>query len=330
MAIAAHRYEIFINAPRQRVWDALVGETDTVRYFHGTRFESTFEPGAPFVNRIIAANRVAAEGLIEVYDPPHRLVYTWHVLYDAEMAAEPPGRVDWTLVDANPEGTVTRVTLRHGDLALSPVTWRSVELGWVGILDSLKTLLETGQPLPPIDDQPDGSRGVADDVTGAWHRAQAVAANNSIWELLDGSGPTADDADDLLACAYASAYHWKRASGGGAINVARAAYMIAKAHTVLGQSEMALRAIERYAVLLDAAGDAAADFDLVYLDEGRARALAAAGRLGEAASALADARSRPVSDPEDRTIVESDLASGPWFGLDAAGSDGLEQGLAGT
>lgn len=332
MTIAAHRYEIFINAPRQRVWDALVGEADTVRYFHGTRFESTFEPGAPFVNRIVATGREATEGVIEVCDPPNRLVYTWHVLYDATMSAEPPGRVEWTLVDANPEGTVTRVTLRHGDLALSPATWRHVELGWVGIIDGLKTLLETGQPLPPIDDDPDeldGAGDAADDVRGGWHRAQAVGAHNSIWELLDGRDLTPDDADELLARAYASAYHWRRAAGGGPINTARAAYMIAKAHTVLGHGDMALRSVERYAVLLDAAGEAAADFDRVYLDEGRARALAAAGRMDEAAAALALARSRPVADADDRAIVDADLAAGPWFGLARIGSDHrLEDGVA--
>ena len=38
---AAHVYEIFIKAPRERVWQALIAEADTVQYFHGTRFEST-------------------------------------------------------------------------------------------------------------------------------------------------------------------------------------------------------------------------------------------------------------------------------------------------
>ena len=101
MTATAHRYEIYIRAPRQRVWDALVAPDDTVRYFHGTRFESTFEPGATFVNRIVEADRPAAEGVIETFDPPHRLVYTWRVLYDADMAEEPPGRVEWTLTPAN-------------------------------------------------------------------------------------------------------------------------------------------------------------------------------------------------------------------------------------
>ena len=47
------------------------------------------------------------------------------------MAEEPPGRVEWTLTPANDDGSVTRVTLRHGDLAMSPKTWENVRIGWV-------------------------------------------------------------------------------------------------------------------------------------------------------------------------------------------------------
>ena len=151
MTAAAHVYEIYIRASRERVWDALLNADDTVRYFHGTRFESTFEPGAPFVNRIVAADVAAADGTIEVFEPPHRLVYTWHVLYNPVMEAEPPGRVEWILTEANSEGTVTRVTMRHGDLGLSPATSENVRLGWVGIINGLKTVLETGEALPDID-----------------------------------------------------------------------------------------------------------------------------------------------------------------------------------
>ena len=39
---------------------------------------------------------------------------TWHVLYDAAMAEEPPGRVEWLLTE-NGDG-VTRVTTVHRDL----------------------------------------------------------------------------------------------------------------------------------------------------------------------------------------------------------------------
>ena len=40
----AHVYEIFIRASRERVWNALIDPEYTTQYFHGTRFESSFEP----------------------------------------------------------------------------------------------------------------------------------------------------------------------------------------------------------------------------------------------------------------------------------------------
>ena len=36
----------------------------------------------------------------------------------------------------------------HGGLAYSPLTWAHVKDGWVWVIDALKTLLETGRPLP--------------------------------------------------------------------------------------------------------------------------------------------------------------------------------------
>ena len=260
----AHVYEIFIRASRERVWNALIEPEYTTQYFHGTRFESSFESGAPYVSRIVEQDRLAVDGTIEVFEPPSRLVYTWHALYDAEMAAEPPSRVEWTLTPATEDGAVTRVTMRHGDLAMSPKTWESVRVGWVAIIDSMKTLLETGEPLPSV---ATGDRAGTSEVEGKWHRMQGVAANNSTWELLDGRQLTDDEADDLLGRAYAATYHWRRAEGATAVNAARGSWLVSRSHAVLGQGELAL------------------------------------------AGAIA------IADPEDRSIVESDLKSEPWFGL---------------
>ena len=308
----AHIYEIFVRATRERVWNALIDPEFTTQYFHGTRFESSFEPGARFVNRIVEQDRAAADGTIEVFDPPERLVYTWHVLYDAEMAEEPPGRVEWTLTPATEDGSVTRVTMRHGDLAMSPKTWESVRVGWVGILDSMKTLLETGEPLPPVDT---GERAGASEVEGKWHRMQGVAANNSTWELLDGRPLTDDEADDLLGRAYAATYHWRRAEGATAVNAARGSWLVSRCHAVLGHGELALHHARRSSAHVQEAGDLAADFDHAYAHEATARALACLGRLDEARAELALANAVEIADPEDRAIVESDLKSEPWFGL---------------
>ena len=90
---------------------------------------------------------------------PSRFVQTWHVLYDAALAEEPPGRVEWTVEQVG-DG-LTRVRLVHGDLAASPRTWASVKDGWVWILDGLKTVLETDRELPPIEVDPTDEHGAS-------------------------------------------------------------------------------------------------------------------------------------------------------------------------
>lgn len=312
LAATAHLYEVFIRAPRAQVWEALVDPDHTERYFHRTRIESSFRPGERY-RYVLPDDRDAVEGTIETFDPPNRLVMTWRVLYDVEMSEEPPSRVEWTLTSATEDGSVTRVTLRHGDLALSPRTWENVRLGWVEVVDSLKTLLETGAPLPPVDT----GAGATDpaEIEGNWHRAQGVTANNSVWELLDGRAYEPDEVDELLHRAYAAAYHWNRATGATAVNQARASWLLSRAHATLGHGDLAMHHADQCDVHLRRAGEEAADFDLAYLYESRARALACLGELDQAREAYRRAGAVQIADDQDRAIVEADLASGPWYGL---------------
>ena len=80
-------------------------------------------------------------------DPPRRLVHTWRSLYDPVLAAEPESRVTWE-IEAQPGG-LAKLTLVHDRLDASPKTAASVR-GWSYILSNLKTVMETGLPLPPI------------------------------------------------------------------------------------------------------------------------------------------------------------------------------------
>lgn len=311
MAAAAHQFERFVFASRERVWEALVDPEQTVRYFHGTRIESSFRPGEKCRYVFDADDRDAVEGEIETFEPPHRLVMTWRFVYDDELATEPPSRVEWTLTAIDDE--ITRVSLHHDGLALSPGTWDNVRLGWAVVLDSLKTFLETGVPLPPVDTS-DGSPDPAE-VEGNWHRAQAIEANNSVWELLDGREYAAAEADELLQRAYAAAYHWQRATGATTVNAARAAWLVSRAHSVLGHGEVALHHARRCLELTERAGDDAADFDQAYAYEALARALACLGRLDEAHEHYRRAIAVEVHDEQDRSIMGADLAAGPWYGL---------------
>ncbi len=152
-------------------------------------------------------------------------------------------------------------------------------------------------------------------LEGAWHREQAVSANNSVWELLDGRGLEGDELDRLLERAYAAAHHWRRAEGSGPVNRARASWLISRAHAVAGHGDLALHHSHRCAEHTAAAGAEAADFDHAYAHEARARALACLGRFDEAAEARASAASIEIADDQDREIFEADLAGEPWYGL---------------
>jgi uncharacterized protein YndB with AHSA1/START domain len=297
------------------IWRAITDPDFTTRYFHRTAVESSFAPGAA-VRYVLPDGEDAVVGVIEEVDPPRRLVMTWRVLYDAAAAEEPPSRVEWILTPG--DDGVTRVTTIHRDLGLSPRTSAGVGNGWPWILDSMKSLLETGAPLAGA--QPGLSPGAAvdrDATEGALHRRLAIDANNSTWELLERwSTLTPDEGDDLLGRAYAAAYHWRRASGAEAANAVRAAWLVSRAHAVLGQGEAARHHAERCVELATAA--ALDDFDLAYALEARARALACLGHHADAAVALAAARAVPVADPEDAAILNADLAADPWFALPPA------------
>jgi uncharacterized protein YndB with AHSA1/START domain len=303
-----HVYQIFIRATPEQVWQAITDPAFTEQYFHGTRFDSTLTVGAPVHYRMGVeqnGSTDAVEGIIEEVDPPRRLVHTWRFLYDAGMAAEPPSRVEWT-VEAAGDG-LTRLRVVHGDLARSPITWSHVSDGWVWILHAMKTLLETGEQLPDWTVNVAGSAAAsAADIAGDWHRAQAIECNNSCWEIIGNDEVTAHDRDELLRRAYASAYHWQRAAGRSPATEARARYMIAKAHLVAGNAELALRSAD--ATLAQCIDHGLADFDLAYAHEARARALAMMGRDVEATVAWADARAVPIADPEDQAIVDADFA----------------------
>ena len=180
---------------------------------------------------------------------------------------------------------------------------------WAGsaIIDSLKSLLETGAPLPAGRRRSDRHR------CRSWSRATGIGRRRSHRTTRSGSTSTigstpTDDADELLQRAYAAAYHWKRATGSTAVNLARASWLVSRSHVVLGHGEVALHHADRTAHFVDRAGEDAADFDHGYAHEARARALACLGRTDEALEAYRSAAAVEIADEQDRSIYEGDLA----------------------
>ena len=138
-------YSVFIRATPEQVWDAITKPEFTTRYFHGTRIESTFEPGAPYLSLAGDGDQTLVDGEVLESDPPRMLRHTWRALYDPETASEPFSRVTWEIEPQ--EGGVTKLTVVHDQLEAAPKTAESVAGGWSYVLSGLKTLLETGEPL---------------------------------------------------------------------------------------------------------------------------------------------------------------------------------------
>jgi uncharacterized protein YndB with AHSA1/START domain len=310
-----HVNEIHIRATPARVWEAMTDPAWTVRYFDGAAIEGSLEPGAA-IRYVRPGDDPVGEGVVEVVEPGRRLVITWTVLRDAATVDEPPSRIEWSLEPANATGTVTRLRVRHYDLGLSPKTWAWSGPRWVVALDGLKTVLETGSDLGPVDLDTPTTTDDELEIERSWHRSLAIEANNATWELLDGRELTPDEAFDALGRAYGAAHHWRAATDPGSVNRARAAWLCARVHTAIGDGGAALRMAERCRELTGEAREAT-DFDRVYAVEAMARALACLGRLEEAAPLrrVAIEAANEVADPADREILDADIAAPPWFGL---------------
>ncbi len=144
---ATQVYQLYIRAGQQQVWDAITNPAIVARFFHGAQVESTYQPGSPLRSWSPDRSQQWGDNTVLECDPPRKLVHTWRSLYDPDLAAEPESRVTWEIEEQ--PGGFSRLTLIHDRLDQSPKTAASVK-GWSYILSNLKTVIETGEPLPPI------------------------------------------------------------------------------------------------------------------------------------------------------------------------------------
>jgi uncharacterized protein YndB with AHSA1/START domain len=136
---------IYIATTPEKLWDALTSPEFTEQYFFGRRIESDWKVGST-VTYWMPDGRPDVQGRVLQSDPPRLLSFTWRVVWNEELRNLPEGRVSFQL---EPSGDVVRLTV--GEYFGHPVKeeWLEPGLqGWSMILSGLKTLLETGRPLP--------------------------------------------------------------------------------------------------------------------------------------------------------------------------------------
>ncbi len=135
----AHVYQIYIQAKPENVWQAITDPNMTEQYYMGTRIESDFIPGSPYVYRT-ADGTPMLDGTIIESDPPHRLVMTFRPAWTGEGENAPVSRVTWEIT---PHEDQSKVAVIHEGLDLDIDMGRGIQDGWAQVISGMKTLLET-------------------------------------------------------------------------------------------------------------------------------------------------------------------------------------------
>ncbi len=138
-------FVIYIVTTPQKAWESLTNGDFTKKYFFGRRMESDWNVGSPW-RLVMADGRIDCQGKVLESDPPRWLAVTWHVEWMEELR-HLPGAVVTFQIDAL--GDVIRLTV--SEFHPEGMDEKYVEggrKGWPIILSGLKSLLETGRPLP--------------------------------------------------------------------------------------------------------------------------------------------------------------------------------------
>jgi uncharacterized protein YndB with AHSA1/START domain len=145
MAKPSFVYVTYIATTPEKLFDALSDPEMTRQYWYNHRNASDWKPGSPWQHQDFSdPKQVHIAGRVVEVSRPKRLVITWHHPGD-ESDQSKHSKVTF-LID--PLAGVVRLTVTHEDLEAGSPMLEGITKGWPEVLASLKTLLETGRPLP--------------------------------------------------------------------------------------------------------------------------------------------------------------------------------------
>jgi uncharacterized protein YndB with AHSA1/START domain len=157
-SVTTQVYRVYIKATPEAIWDAITDPDWTEKYGYGGRAEFDLRPGGAYKGftseamRSMGSPDVAVDGEVIEADRPRKLVQTWRMVMDPELAEQGFTRLTWEIEEG--KGGVTRLTVIHdleGAPKLATLVSGAMEDqgaggGWSWVLSDLKTLLETGKP----------------------------------------------------------------------------------------------------------------------------------------------------------------------------------------
>lgn len=148
-------YVTYIQTTPEQLWTALTDPTFTKRYW-GVSLQSDWNVGSTVRWELDGVVMDDAEQVVLAADRPNRLSYRWHTLtpeflakFDengtfANVLEQQRSKITFEI---EPVGSLCKLTVTHDDFDPDSPVLAGVSQGWPPILASLKTLLETGEPL---------------------------------------------------------------------------------------------------------------------------------------------------------------------------------------
>jgi uncharacterized protein YndB with AHSA1/START domain len=137
-------YTIYIAATPEKVWQALTSAEFSRKYFFGNAVEVDPRVGGAYIVRAPDGALHISGEVIECV-PPRKLTVTFNVNWPELIEKLGPTLVSYEI---EPAGEAVRLTMTEShDRPLSDDILSGGREGWPAILSSLKSLLETGEPL---------------------------------------------------------------------------------------------------------------------------------------------------------------------------------------
>jgi uncharacterized protein YndB with AHSA1/START domain len=152
MADSRFVYVTFIRTTPEKLWQALTEPEFTRQYWAETWQDSEWKPGASW-HLMIPDGRIGDSGEILEIEPGRRLVLSWRNEFKPELREEGYSRLTYELEE---KGDTVKLTLIHEVDKPNSKLIDAVSNGWPAILASLKSPLETGEPLEDTHRWPKG------------------------------------------------------------------------------------------------------------------------------------------------------------------------------
>lgn len=143
MAADKFVYVTYIRTTPEKLWQALIDPEFTRSYWCETWQDSEWKPGSSW-KLMIPDGRIGDSGEIIEIEPHKKLVLTWRNEFRPELREEGYSRLTYEIEQL---GDTVKLTVLHEIDRSGSKFIEAVSGGWPGILASLKSLLETGEPL---------------------------------------------------------------------------------------------------------------------------------------------------------------------------------------